>query len=455
MPKLYLNDTFVKQAYCPANKDQELFWDSPRGLDGKVRQGAIQGLGLRVTIQGHKAFVHAYKWGGKRKRKKIGKPSHMNVASARLLAGQRESQLFNGENPDLVADNDNDQVFTLSSAIDRYWAAKASDWTKVYRQFAARLLDQRLCEKPQQPTRRGHNSRQRYRDLNTILGDHRLSSVTPTDIERYLKQFEAAGTYNRAYAHTKALFTWAIRMQLVDMRNPCEPLSLRKSIRQRRDYSPDDIKAITRHIFAPRFEPLPAVLGTGADKRLSALAHGRALVSQQQMQEFCHFMGILFLTMARPKELTEAEFSHFELDRLIWHKHNTKGIKLSRRPYEYAFRSIPIHQRVADIVAAQRQLYPGSHLVFPSQKDASQPRDNFKRQLHKFKQLDGVPDHFQLYDLKRIAISLMLVGQGVRREDVSHYVDHRGNLETTMIYDLGFVDPMRPVSDRLGELLGV
>lgn len=455
MPKLYLNDTFVKQAYCPPGKDQELFWDHPRALDGRIRNGAIKGLGLRVTAHGNKAFVHSFEWGGKRKRTRLGHPPMMNVGSARLLVSQRESQLLNGENPDHVAHNDNEQVFTLSNAIDRYWAAKTNDWTKVYRQFAARLLDQRLCEKPQYPTRRGHNSRQRYRDLNTMLGDHQLSRVTPSDIDRYLKQFEAPGTYNRAYAHTKALFTWAISMHLVDMRNPCEPLSLRKSIRQRRDYTPEQIKAITRHIFAPEFAPLPAVIGTGKEKRLTALAHGRELVSQQQMQEFCHFMGILFLTMARPKELTEAEFSHFDLEKLIWHKHNTKGIKLSRRPYEYAFRSIPIHQRVADIVQAQRNLYPGSHLVFPSQKDATQPRDNFKRQLHKFKELDGVPDHFQLYDLKRIAISLMLVGQGVRREDVSHYVDHRGNLATTMIYDLGFVDPMRPVSDRLGELLGV
>jgi hypothetical protein len=60
-----------------------------------------------------------------------------------------------------------------------------------------------------------------------------------------------------------------------------------------------------------------------------------------------------------------------------------------------------------------------------------------------------------MYDVKRIAISLMLTGQGIRREDLSHYVDHKGNLETTMIYDLGFVDPMRPVTNKLGELLGV
>lgn len=317
------------------------------------------------------------------------------------------------------------------------------------------MLNPRLSEQPAQTTRRGLNSRRAYRDFVAMFGDRSLSSINPSDITRYLNQFDKTGTYNRAYSHTKALFTWAIRMQLVDMRNPCDPLSLRKSIRQRRDYSPADIKAITRHIFDPEPTTLPVVTGSGKEKRISALALGREVQAQQNLQELRHFMGILFLTMARPKELIEAEFNHFDLEKLTWHKHNTKGIKLSKRTYEYAFRSIPIHQRVVDLVQAQRQLYPGSHLVFPSQKDATQPRDNFKRQIHKFKQLDGVPEHFQLYDLKRIAISLMLVGQGVRREDVSHYVDHRGNLATTMIYDLGFVDPMRPVTDRLGELLGV
>ncbi len=66
-----------------------------------------------------------------------------------------------------------------------------------------------------------------------------------------------------------------------------------------------------------------------------------------------------------------------------------------------------------------------------------------------------MPEYFQLYDLKRIAISLMLAGQGVLHEAISHYVDHKGNLETTMIYDLGLVDPMRPVTEKLGALLGI
>ncbi|MDX8443072.1 hypothetical protein [Mesorhizobium australafricanum] len=58
------------------------------------------------------------------------------------------------------------------------------------------------------------------------------------------------------------------------------------------------------------------------------------MTGNDQMQELCNFMGMLFLTMARPSDLAKAEFDHFDSDKLIWQKHNTEGIKLSRSLYE-------------------------------------------------------------------------------------------------------------------------
>jgi hypothetical protein len=110
---------------------------------------------------------------------------------------------------------------------------------------------------------------------------------------------------------------------------------------------------------------------------------------------------------------------------------------------------------VAATVQAQRLRWPNSNLLFPSHTDQTQPRYKLRKGLERFKTLDGVPEHFQLYDLKRIAISLTLAGQGVSHEALSHYVDHKGNLARTAIYDLGLVDPMRPVTERLGVLLGL
>ncbi|MBK5951410.1 tyrosine-type recombinase/integrase [Rhodobium orientis] len=457
MPKLYLTDTFVRSAKCPDGKFQELFWDHPKGLDGQVRQGAVGGLGLRVTAEGAKAFVHTYRFDGKRRRVVLGVPGTLNVGSARLLVQQRESQIRAGEDPDAAKeDYQAKHTFLVSDLARQFWeehvsALSASHQTKYWSYVATSLRPP-----PAVRTRRGRNMRRAYRDFEGLYGTRKVADIKPTDVSAYLKQFQSPSTANGALRQVKAMFNWAIRMQLVDMRNPCSPMRPHKIIRRHREYTPAQIKAIARHIFAPVFDAQPPLTGlTGDAKREQALANGRLTQQNAQMEELCHFMGILFLTMARPNELRHAEFAHFDLDQLIWHKHHTKGIKLSRAAYEYTYRSVPIHPKVAELVRRQRSRWPDADLVFPSHADPTQPRDNFRKPLARFKQLDGVPEHFQLYDLKRIAISLMLVGQGVRREDVSHYVDHKGNLETTMIYDLGFVDPMRPVTDKLGQLLGV
>ncbi|MFK0207723.1 tyrosine-type recombinase/integrase [Agrobacterium sp. NPDC090283] len=456
MPKIYLTDLLVSGASCPAEKDQEIYWDYPVGGDGVIRNGSVSGLGLRVTALGNKTFVHAYMFNQKRHRKALGSNIVLNVASARLAVIDREKRLEAGENPDL---DENDprriHLMTVREAIGRYWESHVSGLSDGYKHSFVMLMAKWLRRAPKVVTKRGKNIRN-YVDLGTMFLDRPLSSIKPLDIERYQKQFSSPYVYNTALRHVLALFNWAIRMQLVDMRNPAHPLRKRKVIRQRRDYSMEQIRQITAHIFYPVFDAVPEIENlSGLAKRNEALVKAHTLTANEQMAELCNYMGILFLTMARPSDLANAEFAHFDLGQLIWNKHNTKGIKLSRSLYEYAYRTVPIHSKVAEMVRSQRLRWPQSDLVFPSHADSSLPRDNFRKGLARFKTLPGVPTHFQLYDLKRIAISLMLTGQGVSREAVSHYVDHKGNLETTMIYDLGLVDPLRPVTQRLGELAGI
>ncbi|MCZ7469814.1 integrase family protein [Agrobacterium sp. O3.4] len=434
MPNIYLSDLVVAQAICPAEKDQEIYWDYPIGSDGVVRNGSVAGLGLRVTALGNKTFVHAYVFNQKRHRKALGSTIILNVASARLAVIDRERRLQAGENPDL---DENDprriHLMTVREAIDRYWESHVSGLSEGYKYSFVMLMAKWLRQAPKLVTKRGSNIRN-YADFGSMFLDRPLSSIKPLDIERYQKQFASPYVYNTALRHVLALFNWAIRMQLVDMRNPAHPLKKRKIIRQRRDYSMEQIRQITAHIFYPVFEAVPDIDSmSGLAKRDEALVNAHIMTANDQMAELCNYMGILFLTMARPSDLASAEFTHFDLVQLIWNKHNTKGIKLSRSLYEYAYRTVPIHSKVAAMIRAQRDRWPDSRLVFPSHTDLSKPRDNFRKGLARFKALPGVPDHFQLYDLKRIAISLMLTGQGVSREAVSHYVDHKGNLETTMI----------------------
>ncbi|MQB05739.1 DUF4102 domain-containing protein [Agrobacterium tumefaciens] len=457
MPKIHLTDDFVFKAKCPVGKDQEIYWDCPVDANGRIRSDSTSGLGLRVTAMGAKTFIHAYQFNGKRHRKALGSAMTMKVSSARLTVRNRHDRLDAGENPDFDQEDPRRvHLMTVSEAIDRYWDSHIQGLSESYRKTFAIFVARWRKKTPKSETKRGRNTSRHYKDFGSLFADRPLASIKPLDIERFQKQFNSPYIYNSALRHLLALFNWAIRMQLVDMRNPCDPIRKKKIIRQRRDYSMEQISQIAAHIFYPVFEAVPEIENLdGFAKRNAALTKAHVLNANDQMAELCNYMGILFLTMARPSDLAHAEFSHFNLDTLVWNKHNTKGIKLSRSLYEYAYRTVPIHSKVAAMVQAQRDRWPDSRLVFPSHTDPSQPRDNFRKGLARFKTLKGVPDHFQLYDLKRIAISLMLTGQGVSREAVSHYVDHKGNLETTMIYDLGLVDPLRPVTQRLGELVGI
>ncbi|WP_083649466.1 tyrosine-type recombinase/integrase [Salaquimonas pukyongi] len=455
MAKTYLTDAFVRDFKCPAGKPVEFVWDHPVTLDGRVRNGAQPGLGLSVTAKGSKAFVHSYLLNGKRTRKVLGPTAKMTVGSARLMVQMREAQIDEGNDPDAERINFRQKhTITVREVIDRYFEERMHSRGQKHRDEFFRLIAPWARPLPLNP----HRGRRRagLKAFGDLYGDTPAANVTPQHVSRYLGQIENDHRYNGALRQIKTLFNWAIRMQLVDMRNPASPFEVRRTLKQRRDYSQEEVRAIARHIFHPCYEAVPVLPdGSGRVRQCAGLEIARKKQYNDMHAELCRYMGILFLTMARPLEVRSAEFAHFDLNRLIWHKHHTKGILLSRARHEYAYRSVPIHPKVAELVERQRLRWPDSRFVFPNRTDLSRPRDNFQKGICRFRELPDVPDHFQLYDLKRIAISLMLTGQGVPREAVSHYVDHKGNLETTMIYDLGFVDPMRPVTERLGELLGV
>ena len=456
LAKIFLTDAIVEMAICAPDKSQEIFRDGPKGMDGKIRSGSVTGLGLRVTALGAKTFVHSYRFNGKHRRAAIGTPTNMNVASARLLVMAREQQIEQGIDPDQASQPSFRQKHseTLGEVIDAYFAQHVAKLGPSHRAEFGRLVAPWTRPDPKNPKRAG--KRAPKLTLGESYREAIITDLTPRHISPFLENSSSDSVANSTLRQFRALFNWAIRMQIADMRNPCDPFRMRKIVKQRRDYTPDQVREIAKHVFNP---PMPRVVNlcglTGKEKRLAALDAGRAAVEHEQLLEFCAFMGILFLTMARPAELKNARFDHFDLDQLIWHKHNTKGIKLSRATYEYAFRSVPIHPKVADLVRSQRIRWPESNLLFPNHSDQTQPRDNFKRGLKRFKELEGIPSYFQLYDLKRMAISMMITGADVRREAVSHLADHRGNIETTLIYDLGMVDPLRPVTNRLATLLGL
>lgn len=457
MPRLYLTDSFILSAKCPSDKDQILYRDHPKTLEGNVRNGSQSGLALRVTSNGAKSFIHHYKFNGKHQRKAIGSASQLSVDAARLSVIQRQAQIDEGINPDSTkVDFREKHYLTVRELIDSYYEQKLTTTNKTYRWEFCRLIAPWHATKPQVKTKRGQNMKRPFKAFGALFTDCDAQSITPTDVSGFINKIESDNVANAALKHLSAVYNWAIKMQLVEIRNPCTPLDLRKIIKRRPEYTPEDVASLAAIIFNPPVAALESQPeATPQQRKMAALARGGLHKQNAQMLELCHFMGILFLTMARPSDVKAAKFEHFDLERMIWKKHNTKGIKLSKATYEYEYRAVPIHPRIVEIIKKQKQRWPEAEFVFPSHTDQTKPRDNFQTVMKRFKQLEGVPEHFQMYDIKRMAISLMISGNDVSRDALSHLTDHKGRLATTLIYDLGFVDPMRPVTDKLGELLGV
>lgn len=455
MTQQFLTDTLVRNLICPKGKQQHFIWDAPISTEGKIRQGAVGGLGVRVTQSGKRSFVHTYHFNGKRKRLVIGDAAIMNVDSARNAVRKRELEIVQGEDPMKTNINyKRPHTITVHEMIDEYFSGKLVRYSKNHQHRFRALIAPWVI--PRSDKINGGPARNKMKAFGSLYRDMAAEQVSPRLIMSFVNSINSDYQANAALQHLRALFNWSMRMQIIDMRNPCDPIELRRITRKKREYTLLQIKQITSCIFHPPLEAFPSHDGlTGDEKRDTARMCGQIKQANNQLIELCNFMGILLLTMARPAELKKAKFEHFDLEQKIWHKHDTKGLKLSRAISEYGYRSVPIHERVVDLVIAQRMRWPESELLFPCHTDQARPRDNFTRSLKRFKALPDVPDYFQLYDLKRIAISLMLTGQGVSREAVSHYVDHKGNLETTMIYDLGLVEPLRPVTQRLAELLEV
>ena len=258
MPQLFLTDDIVLSASCPAGKDQEIYWDHPTGADGRIRSNSVSGLGLRVTALGRKAFIHAYHFNGGRCRKVIGSTTRHNVASARLEVIKRKEEIDGGQNPDANrVDPRRKHFMTIREVLDRYWETHLSTLSEGYKGSFALFMAKWRRQAPKQESRRGHNVRKGHTDFGKMFAERSLYSITPLDIEDYLKQFSSPHSHNYALRHVLAFFNWAIRMQLVDMRNPCTPIRVRKMVRCRRDYSTEQIRQIAAHIFCPCSQRCP------------------------------------------------------------------------------------------------------------------------------------------------------------------------------------------------------
>lgn len=186
MPKIFLTDDIVFDANCPTDKDQELYWDYAVVVNGQIRNGSVAGLGLRVTGLGHKSFVHAYQFDGKRCRKVLGSTTTMSVASARLAVVERDQKLKAGRIPTWIGSI---HAASTSSPCARpstnIGGSHVSGLSAGYRYNFAIFVAHWLRPAPTVVTRRGYNSKRLYKDFGAMFADRPLTAIKPIHIEEF------------------------------------------------------------------------------------------------------------------------------------------------------------------------------------------------------------------------------------------------------------------------------
>lgn len=414
----------------------EVFEDFKEGemLDGR--------FGLLVYPNRARSFVVDYSFNGKRRRDTIGTVKEgggMALPKARKEALKIIQRAKDGIDPRI--DTHVNIEPCVSELAETYWEGHVKSTGKSNREEFTRFV---LKGAP--------NAEKPFKGFSSYMKTRRAMDVIPADISLYLQTLSSASNRNAALRQIRAMFNWAIRMQIINIKNPATPIRNEKIVKDVRRFTPEEISAVLEKIYSPPLKQMREVENK-RDIMMNATTH----MQNVQMIELSNFLKMILFTMARPNEILHAEFSHFDVRKNIWHKHNTKGIKLSKAYVEAATRSIPVHPVVIQAIEMQYEIQKNRYdnfkihaeprYIFCSPKKPLQPRQNFCRSLKEFKEAAGVD--FEPYDLKRIAISSLMAGNLANRDMLSHYVDHKGNLTTTMIYDLGMVEPLRGVADNI------
>jgi hypothetical protein len=94
-------------------------------------------------------------------------------------------------------------------------------------------------------------------------------------------------------------------MQVLDMRNPCDPLQKRKIIKQRRDYTPEQVKQIAWHVFNPPMRQVVCLEGlSGREKQAEALKASQAKSEHEGLIELCNYRASGMMCVFRPSIVT-------------------------------------------------------------------------------------------------------------------------------------------------------
>lgn len=175
-----------------------------------------RGLVIQVQPSGHKAFKVIYSRHGKPRWYSIGPADAIGLADARKLAGKIMVRVADGEDPQ--ADRKAERTSGTFEALAIQYRDHAKKKNKSWRQ-ADKLVQRHLLPR---------------------WGKLPAATITRSDVKAMLARIDAPITYNQVLASASAIFTWAIKEELVKV-NPCVGIDRNKPAKRERILSDGEI----------------------------------------------------------------------------------------------------------------------------------------------------------------------------------------------------------------------
>lgn len=366
-----------------AKKVQALIKD---GTPGRYSDG--NGLYLMIPKRGAPYWMHRYTLAGKRRELTLDKCADLSLAEAREQAVEAQRAIRNGVDP--VEERKREEQATIHNVSDLF-----SDW---YQDLEKRLkhpnIPKRIFEKEIAPS----------------IGHLTLDSVTPMDVRNIIRKVANSGRpaiANDTLMYLKQLFNHAIKLGLLTY-NPAAAFSVNDAggIEKSRD------RALT-------IEELHQVFQVFRDNRESFSRDNYLACS------------LLLVLGVRKTELTEAQWSEFDLEKAQWElsgERSKTGVGIA----------IPLPPQTVGWLEELKIRACGSPYVFPSRRRSKRPhmgKDTLNRAIAKLfgKEPGKKPQpenrmgdiaEFTVHDLRRTCRSL-LAAAGVPGHVAERCLNHK------------------------------
>lgn len=384
MPKTTLTQCFIDNLSCPVNDTKCDYFDTK-----------TTGLIVQVLISGRKTFYLRYQGSrGKTVQKKLGNAAILKLAQVRELAVKYLAQLAMGEDP--AAEK---ALKKTVPTFEQYIAERYMPFVRGYKKAA--------------------NSDDSYlrNQILPILGKKYLDEITRKDIIDFHHRLHAKGykpgTCNRSLILLRYAFNLAIRWEIPGIKtNPTKDVPLLSDHEGKKE----------RFLSKEETERLYGVL-KGSENALLK-----------------YIIPMLILTGARKREVLDARWGDFDLDRRQWRIPITKA----GRP-----RYVPLSSGVIHLLANVPHK-DGNPWVFPNPK-TGKPYVSIFNSWNAARIAAGLAD-VRIHDLRH-SFASFLVNAGRSLYEVQKILGHT-QVKTTQRYAHLSQDTLLDAADAAHEMAG-